>query len=135
MGEQRQHPRNVRAVIDWYKKHKGPVDVAAIEKLFNPPPGPASSIQLACEALVLQGFEAGREYQHANPSLEPDGCYADGPGPRADEKASMTGAQASALVNEYRFCENPRRMAEILDTLRENGWKRLAALCETEQER
>lgn len=69
--EQRAHPRNVQAVIDWYKRNKTATDVAAIERLFDPPPGPASDIQLVCEALVLQGFEAGRDFQREFPDVEP----------------------------------------------------------------
>lgn len=73
-----QHPRNVQALIGWYRRHKTPNDVAQVEHLFDPPPGPPSALQLACEALALQGFEAGREFQAANPdfALTP-GCYLD----------------------------------------------------------
>ena len=64
MATTQKHPKNVLAVIDWYKKNKGKDDVAAITRLFHPPPGPPSQVQLVMEALTLQGFEAGRQFQY-----------------------------------------------------------------------
>jgi hypothetical protein len=74
----RKHPKNVQAVLDWYSEHR-PDMLAQIEKIFQlPPEGRAPTIfeldtQRCMEpfqALLLQGFEAGREFERKYPGVD-----------------------------------------------------------------
>lgn len=58
-------PKNVQAVIDWYKQVR-PDMVPQIEQIFE---GRDRNLE-AMQALLLQGFEAGREFEKKHPTIE-----------------------------------------------------------------
>ena len=61
-------PKNVQAILDWYKEVR-PDMLPTIEKIFN------SNEHCAMEALLLQGFEAGRAFQHEHPEVQSGAGY------------------------------------------------------------
>lgn len=69
-------PKNVVAVMKWFREHM-PSEYPNIERIvedasWTPAQGPRtakSSVSEAMLALVLQGFEAGREFQKDNPDV------------------------------------------------------------------
>lgn len=71
------HPKNVEAVFAWYRKHR-PDMLAQIEQFFPLPAGERPTPQeieserrlQGFQALILQGFEAGREFERDNPGVE-----------------------------------------------------------------
>ena len=74
----RKHPKNVQAVFDWYSKHR-PDMLVQIEKIFQLPPSDRIPTALELDAqrcmepfqmLVLQGFEAGREFERKHPEVD-----------------------------------------------------------------
>jgi len=72
------HPKNVLAILDWYRKN-APDSLATVESLFPLPAGDrptpeeiaAENRLQAFQALLLQAFEAGREFQRVYPNVEP----------------------------------------------------------------
>jgi hypothetical protein len=64
----RQHPKNVKAVLDWYKERR-PDMLDTVSLLFNlhTPPSP---LQEAMTTMLLQGFEAGRKFEKEHPEVE-----------------------------------------------------------------
>lgn len=73
VGNVHKHPKNVLAVIDWYKKHR-PDMVPSIESMFNERHVSSGTIQ-AVVAVSLQSFEAGREFQKEHPEIESGAGY------------------------------------------------------------
>ena len=71
------HPKNVEAVFAWYRKHR-PDMLSSIERIFPLPAGDRPTpfeiaenrLKEAAQALLLQGFEAGREFERDNPGVE-----------------------------------------------------------------
>jgi hypothetical protein len=58
------HPKNVEAVIEWYQAHR-PDLVPTIEMMFNS----KDKVMDGFVGLVLQGFEAGREFEQKHPEI------------------------------------------------------------------
>lgn len=64
------HPKNVQAILDWYKEVR-PDCLPVIEELFadNDP------TRQTAQTLLLQGFEAGRCFQHDHPDVQSGAGY------------------------------------------------------------
>lgn len=58
-------PKNVEAVFSWYTE-KRPDMLAQIKAIFDG----RTSVYEAMQALLLQGFEAGREFERKHPEIE-----------------------------------------------------------------
>jgi hypothetical protein len=69
-------PKNVQAILDWYQAYRPDMfqTVKALFSLDQSPVGHASMLQ----ALLLQGFEAGREFQIKHPEMKSSGGYGAG---------------------------------------------------------
>lgn len=76
------HPKNVEGILNWYRSNR-PDMVAQIEAIFPLPAGDrptqgeieAENNLQAFQALLLQGFEAGREFQQKHPTVESGAGY------------------------------------------------------------
>ncbi len=79
------HPKNVLAIFAWYRKN-APDSLPTVEGLFPLPAGHRSMPDeieaerrlMPFQALLLQGFEAGREFQPEHPNVESGIGYLDG---------------------------------------------------------
>jgi hypothetical protein len=72
-GNVLKHPKNVRAVIDWYKKHR-PDMVQSVESMFDVRHATNKTIETLV-GISLQSFEAGREFQKEHPEIESGAGY------------------------------------------------------------
>lgn len=67
-----QHPRNVQAVFKWLRAHR-PDLLPNYEDIFDlnrPSTSMLTNHYDALAALVLQGFEAGRDFQREHPEVK-----------------------------------------------------------------
>jgi hypothetical protein len=72
-----QHPKNVLAIFDWYRQN-APDSLATVMSLFPLPVGVHPTIEeidaerrlQPFQALLLQGFEAGRQFQIEHPTVK-----------------------------------------------------------------
>ena len=65
-------PKNVQAVLDWYRKHR-PDMLPKIEQIVSSTH--TEGFMAAALALLLQGFEAGREFEQEHPEIESGAGY------------------------------------------------------------
>lgn len=63
----RPHPRNVEALLDWYRENK-PHDLVHVEAVLEADALGASAATTIL-GFALQAFEAGRVFQSRNPEL------------------------------------------------------------------
>lgn len=76
------HPKNVQGILAWYKEVR-PDMLPQIEAMFPLPAGERPTpAEIAAErnmqplqALLLQGFEAGRMFQQQHPTIESGSGY------------------------------------------------------------
>lgn len=61
-------PKNVQAVLDWYDKNM-PDQTRHVQNLLEKEATGNVMAQM-CVALLLQGFEAGREFERAHPEVQ-----------------------------------------------------------------